>query len=128
MSDLADRLRKLIEGVPPGGAVTLPREAVARWLEGGAGGAEAPADGHEAPVADLTVADLAEAHDKAESTVRGWLQSVPGTYRLGQELRISREAWRAYLDSLAEDGDDGPATVRSRPSADLGSWRNGGDS
>ena len=72
------------------------------------------------------MAELAEALDKGESTVRGWMSDVEGAYRLGNEWRVPREAWRAYLASLADDGDDGPATVRSKASADLGDWRNGG--
>ena len=30
---LADRLRLLLEAMPPGGSVTIPRDAVAEWLE-----------------------------------------------------------------------------------------------
>lgn len=118
-----------VRGVPEGGSVTLPVDAVRRWLENGAQGRETPGESPRNPVADLTVADIADAHDKAPSTVRGWLQSVPGVYRLGQELRIPRRAWREYLDSLAaggDDSDDGPPEVRSSPEADLGSWRDKG--
>ena len=68
------------------------------------------------PVSDLTVADIAKAHGKSPSTVRSWLQGVPGVYRLGQELRISREDWRAYLDSLSSNSETGEDT-------DLGEWR-----
>lgn len=120
MTPLEAHLRDLIEALPQGASVELPRQALVRWLEeDGESAAERP----ERPVADLTVGDIAEAHDKAPSTVREWLQEVPGTYRLGNELRIPRRAWRAWLDSLADDGESGPARVRSKPTASLGDWR-----
>lgn len=76
------------------------------------------------PVADLTVADIAEAHDRATSTVRQWLAQVPGTYKLGSEIRISRAAWRRYLDSLpGEDPDAYPEEGDDHLRADLAAWR-----
>jgi hypothetical protein len=114
----------MIEGVPEGGAVTLPREAVARWLEEAADGPKDAAHSTNGDVADLTVTDLAEALDRSESTVRGWLPDVPGSYKLGQEWRVPRDAWRAYLDGLAAKSEEGgPPEVRSRPGAALGDWR-----
>lgn len=111
-----------MEGVPEGGAVTLPREAVVRWLE--EAGEEPEANGDRRPeVADLTVAELAEKLGKSESTVRSWMPDVPGAYRLGNEWRVSREDWRAYLDGLAEEQGEEPATVRSAPGSDLDDWR-----
>lgn len=126
MNPLARRLSQLIDGVPKGGAVTLPREAVARWLEE-VGESDAPeTNGRRPDVADLTVEELAEELDRAESTVRGWLNAgeVDGAYKLHGQWRVPRDAWRAHLDSLAasENGKDG-TTVRSRPSAGLGDWR-----
>lgn len=84
--------------------------------------AEAFTDRSQRPVADLTVADLAEDLGKSESTIRSWLP-IPGAYKLGAEWRIPREAWRAYLDRLAEQGSEEPPGIRSKPSADLGAWR-----
>lgn len=86
---------------------------------------EAPEPNAGPPVADLTVSDIAEAHGKAESTVRAWLHAVPGAYRLGNELRVSRRAWRAYLDRLAgeDPGLEDEEGADDRPGGDLGAWR-----
>lgn len=124
---VAERLRRAVEGVPAEGAVTLPVRAVRRWLdEAEDGGARRDGTGRGEDVADLTVAELAEELDRAESTVRGWLPDVPGAYKLGGEWRVPREAWREYLDGLAEDEDEGPPEVRSAPSASLDDWREDG--
>lgn len=121
--NVADRLRQAVDGLPDEGAVTLPVEAVRRWLEEAD---DAPSNGDGAgkgaPVADLTVAELAEELDKSESTVRSWMPEVEGAYRLGNEWRVPRRAWRRHLDRLADDGDEGPPTVRSG-AVDLGGWR-----
>lgn len=128
MQSLAEKLRALIHGVPPGGSVTLPREAVEAWLtERGEEGGGPSAGGGLEPVADLTVPMLAEELDRSVSTVRGWMPDIPGAYKLGTEWRVSRADWRAHLRSLQGDGDDGPPQVRSKASADLGNWRNGGE-
>lgn len=125
MGAVREKVADIVDSIPEGASVTLPRRVLADWLDADADACENGGHGDERAVADLTVEDIAQAHGKAESTVRGWLQEVPGAYRLGNELRVPREAWRAYLDSLS-DGDDGPAKVRSKRTADLGSWRNGG--
>lgn len=121
---VADRLRAAVEGVPEGASLTLPVDVLKDWLEAAADATETGIESPGRPVADLSVGEIAEAHGKAPSTVRGWLQDVPGTYRLGNELRVPRSAWRAYLDGLAQDDDgpDGPPEVRSGD-ADLGGWR-----
>lgn len=121
--NVADRLRQAVDGLPDEGAVTLPVEAVRRWLEEAD---DAPSDGAAAgkgaPVADLTVAELADELDRSESTVRSWVADIDGAYKLGAEWRVPRTAWRRHLDRLADDGDEGPPTVRSG-AADLGDWR-----
>lgn len=121
MASLEARIRRMIDGLPPGASVTLSRSTLEGWLDGDR--EDEPAWKEADPVADLTVEEIAEAHGKAESTVRGWLQDVPGTYRLGNELRVPREAWREYLDNLSENGAGERPKVRSKRSADLGSWR-----
>lgn len=72
----------------------------------------------DAPVADLTVQEVAEELDRAPSTVRGWLGSgdLEG-YRLrGREWRVPREALAAFLEEERSG-------VREEEPADLGSWR-----
>lgn len=125
MANLEARIRRMIDGLPQGASITLSRSTLEGWIDDETESG-APARARE-PVADLTVEEIAEAHGKAESTIRGWLQDVPGTYRLGNELRVPREAWREYLDGLSENGAGERPKVRSKRSADLRSWR-GGDS
>lgn len=121
MANLEARIRRMIDGLPQGASITLSRSTLEDWIDDETE-SEPPARARE-PVADLTVEEIAEAHGKAESTIRGWLADVPGTYRLGNELRVPREAWRKYLDSLSENGAGERPKVRSKRSADLGSWR-----
>lgn len=103
--------------------MTVPRAAVVRWLEEAGEDVETSARNGRPEVADLTVEELAEALELSPSTVRGWLPDVPGTYKLGGAWRISREGWRAYLDQLADEEEDEPTEVRSKPSSDLSEWR-----
>lgn len=128
MSSLANHLARLIDGVPEGGAVTIPREAVERWLEeAGEGTGSAETNGRP-EVADLTVEEIAEALELSPSTVRAWMPDVEGAYKLAGAWRVSREDWRAYLDRRAEDEREqleDRAEVRSAPSADLSDWRKG---
>lgn len=121
--NVAERLRQAVDGLPDEGAVTLPVQAVRRWLEEAD---EASSDesgaGKGAPVADLTVVELAAELDKSESTVRSWMPDIEGAYRLGNEWRVPRTAWRQHLDTLAKERDGGPPTVRSGD-ANLSDWR-----
>lgn len=122
--NLAQRLRQAVRGVPDEGAITLPAAAVRRWLEEvDSGASEGAHEGRGETVADLTVPELADELGRSESTVRSWLPSVDGAYKLGSEWRVPRDAWRRHLDRLADDGDDGPPEVRSSASASLDDWR-----
>lgn len=74
------------------------------------------------PLADLTVAEVAEELDRGASTVRGWLSAgkIPEAYRLhGREWRIPRSALREYLDRQAR----GEPTAELEGDGDLGAWR-----
>lgn len=87
-------------------------EALAGTLREGSGPSTA--------VADLTVSEIAEELGKSESAVRSWLP-IPGAYKLGDQWRIPRPAWRRYLDSLAEKeftADDSESSP-----TDLSAWR-----
>jgi excisionase family DNA binding protein len=105
---LKDRLRRIVEALPPGSAASLPRDTLAEWI-----GADEPA-----PLSDLTVPEAAEIVTRKPSTVRGWCASGElRAYRLqGREWRITREALREFQDRQANgdelDTDD-----------DLASWR-----
>src|SRR2546428_12162487 len=81
MTALLDRLRKLAEAVPAGGAVIVPRD----WLD-----AELQAlSSGLVDRNDLTVAQVAEALNRPESTIRDWLDSgrLPGAYKPGRAWR-----------------------------------------
>lgn len=106
---LRERLRLIVEALPPGAAATLPRDTLAEWIN-------AP---DPRPLADLTVQEAAAIVGRAASTVRGWCQG--GQLRAylfnGREWRITREALRDFQDRQANpvDNDDGDE--------DLSSWR-----
>ncbi len=106
---LRDRIRRIVEALPPGASATLPRDTLAEWV-----GADDPE-----PLADLTVAEVAEIVKRAPSTVRGWCSS--GELRAyqfqGREYRVTREALREFQDRQANPEDDSEDD-------DLGSWRN----
>lgn len=107
---LLDRLRALVENVPPGGSVTIPRD----WLAGELQGAIVPATD-----ADLTIAQVAARVGRALSTVRGWLER--GELR---GYRFRRREWRITPASLAEFlARERGATGRSTKRSEIGSWR-----
>jgi len=86
MTALLDRLRKLAEAVPAGGAVIVPRD----WLD-----AELQALTSWLPAGnDLTVAQVAELFNRPESTIRDWLDSgrLTGAYKRGRAWRVPRAA------------------------------------
>jgi len=98
---LLDRLRKLAEAVPAGGAVIVPRD----WLD-----SELQALSSELGDGDeLTVAQVAASLNRPESTIRDWLDSgrLTGAYKRGKVWRVPRTALnkgrlgRAPQDELA---------------------------
>jgi hypothetical protein len=134
---LIERLRALVEAVPPGGAVTIPRD----WLAGelGAGADGAPTGGADTV---LTVAQLAERLHRSPSTVRGWCEQsrFSGAFKLnGKDWRVPITALAAFLDGQRPETsrEDAPhATISTRAdtrvprrrarksdAADLGAWR-----
>jgi excisionase family DNA binding protein len=103
---LRDRLRRIVEALPSGSAVTLPRDQLAEWV-----GADEPP-----PLTDLTVPEAAEILGRRPSTVRGWCASGElRAYKLrGREYRITREALREFQDQEADpDLDLGDEDLRS---------------
>jgi len=101
MTALLDRLRKLAEAVPEGGAVIVPRD----WLD-----SELQELMSELGSGDeLTVAQVAASLNRPESTIRDWLFSgrLTGAYKRGKVWRVPRTALekgrlgRAPHDELA---------------------------
>lgn len=76
-------------------------------------------NGDPGAMADLTVADVAEALGRAESTVRGWLlEGALAGYKLrGREWRVPRASLREFLD---RQGDSKPTPVDGD---DISAWR-----
>jgi excisionase family DNA binding protein len=104
---LRDRIRRIVEALPNGAAVTLPRDELARWID-----ASDPQ-----PLADLTGPEVAAIVNRSPSTVRGWCASGElRAYRFqGREWRITRDALREF-----QDRQSGPET---NGDDDLASWR-----
>lgn len=106
-------LRELAELLPPGGAVTLPREPLLEALAGA--GVQTPGN---VPAPDYTVAELAERFRRRPGTVRGWCEAgrFPGAYRL------EGRAWRIPASGVAAFVDAQPTELRDRRQK-LADWR-----
>lgn len=102
MSDLTERIEALIRTTDPDGTVTV------RWLARLSGlehllppeEGQEPGDPFTTP--DLTVSDVAERFDKAETTVRDWCRAgrFEGAYLLnGREWRIPPAAVAAFIEA-----------------------------
>lgn len=101
---LAERLRRVVDGLPSGSAVSLPVDVLREWLDEEPGKTEQP--GQDEPLVDLTVQDVADLLDRSASTVRWWCQdgTLSGAYKLrSREWRIPRQALRD-LRNGQEDG------------------------
>ena len=86
-----DELRDLAERLPPGAALTLPRETLL----------ELCGRTHVCNGADLTVAQLAAQLGRQPATVRAWCErgELEGAYKLnGREWRVPPAAVTRYLD------------------------------
>ena len=81
---LANRLRRMIEGIPDGASVSLPVECVRAWVDGSGSDLER----------DMTVEDVAEFFGRSPVTIRGWIRAGRlRAYRFrGREYRISSSA------------------------------------
>ena len=87
---IADRIQKMIDGMPDGGSVTLPVDSLREWLSETGGGIE-----H-----DLTVDDVAKFFGRSPVTIRAWIRGGRlRAYRFqGREYRIPESA----LEELQE--------------------------
>ena len=112
---IEDRLRQIVTALPEQASVTLPVLLVKEWLE-----VEA-----DDPLADLTVADVAEQLGRSPGTVRDWIRRGElEAYQLGKEYRVTRPA----LTTFCQRQRNGPRTSdrsKAAPSrrSNLGAWR-----
>jgi hypothetical protein len=120
-------LRAIAELLPPGGAVTLPREALLEAL------AEVQTSALGAP---LTVAQIAVRLHRTASTVRGWCETgrFAGAFKLnGRDWRVPAPALEAFeSEQRAPAADVRPLrrsdkqprrTKRGVKTSSLGDWQ-----
>ena len=85
---LADRIRKMIEGMPDGASVMLPVDTVRTWLDENYCGLEQ----------DLTVEEVGEFFHRSPVTIRGWIRD--GRLRAylfqGREYRVTALALEEF--------------------------------
>ena len=114
----ADRLRALVNMLPPDAAVMLTASTLREWLD-----AEGDPIENSHLSADPTAGEVAEALGRSMSTIRAKCAGgeIPGAYKLnGREWRIPREAFRAYLEAQ-RSGSTQRSEAAPRRSLDL--WR-----
>lgn len=87
---LSDRLRRMIDGVPEGGSVTLPVEAVEGWLSETGGSLDY----------DLTVKEVGKFFDRSPTTIRAWIRTgrLEAYHFRGNEYRITPAALEDFRD------------------------------
>lgn len=124
---LDERMRRMLDGMPEEGQITLPVCLLRAWLEDETipDDQPTPAHGSSMPDPGLTVAQVAAHVGREESTIRGWVGEgrFPGAFKLGREWRIPRVDLAHALKSGAEN--DG--TTKREPEitgrGDLAAWR-----
>ncbi len=116
----AARFRALVEQLPEGSLLGLPREFLLEVLSTDERSIAFPA----LMEPDLTVRDLAELFGRSPSTIRAWLEArrIPKAYKLrGREWRVSRRSVDCFLESertkAKPDGNAQPVAVN------LSDWR-----
>jgi excisionase family DNA binding protein len=93
---VTDRLRELAERLPPGGSLTLTRDAL---LDLAAAKSGDRSDHANAPP-ELTVPELAGRFHRSPSTIRDWCEQgrFEGAFKLnGRDWRIPQAAVDAFL-------------------------------
>ena len=114
-----DEVRALHEAMPPGTAISLPREVLGALLDG-----LSPPGGGGRDVDDLTLQEAVERVGRALSTVRGWCSGglLVGAYKLnGRDWRIPTAALDAFLRAQEERRARPPRGASA--GSDLSAWR-----
>ena len=124
---LLEWLRRVVDLIPPGGAVTVPRDWLLSLLES-ANGVATGADTARAE-GMLTLVEVARRYTRSTSTVRGWCEAglLPGAFRLrGRAWRIPASALGLFEAQLSPTFRTSPeAAPRSLgPDQSIAEWRN----
>ena len=95
---LADRLARMIDGMPDGASITLPVDAVREWLSDNGSGLDP----------DLTVDEVATSFGRSPVTVRGWIRDGRlSAYRFrGREYRIPESAVEEFQQRERRTGEE----------------------
>lgn len=129
---LHEHIRRLVEAIPEGGAVTLPVSILRQWLTEDSttiqSGPARPAASSDMPDPGFRVAEVADRVGRDASTVRGWIAEgrFPGARKLsGREWRIPRADLEAFIRGPEEDSSDSAQWKSPELTAggDLGAWR-----
>ena len=113
---LVDRLKAIIDGMPPDGAVTLPVAFLSRLIE-----AETAESGMGRL---LTLEEVGDTVGRSPSTVRTWLNTgqLDGFKLNARSWRIRESALRSFIERQ-ESGEHEPPSVRGSGAVDISAWR-----
>jgi hypothetical protein len=116
--DLRERLKAMVDGMPPGSSVSVPVD----WLRECLAAEEREGD---RPDRLLTLEDVAGEVGRAVSTVRTWCNSgkLEGAFRLnGKDWRIPSASLRRYLEAQANP-EATAGTIDGNGHPKIGAWR-----
>ena len=93
---LADRLMRMIDGMPDGASITLPVAAVKEWVSENGSGLDQ----------DLTVEEVGKFFDRSPVTIRAWIRDGRlRAYRFqGREYRVCESALEELQQQQREHG------------------------
>lgn len=114
---IVERLRAIVEGMPPDGAVTLPVAFLTGLIE---------SEGAEPGMGKLlTLGDVAEIAGRSVSTIRSWCNSgqIAGAFRLqGRDWRIPAADLQRFIERQQSAEYELP-TVHDAGSVDIEGWQ-----
>ena len=119
MTPLEESLARILEGLPPGSAVSLPVD----WLRAQMAAVQ---ETQQDSLADLTMKKVAEEMGRSVSTVRAWVaqELIPGAYKLrGREWRVPRAGLREFMNRQTNTVREDRPGLGSKCGTDLGLWR-----
>ena len=117
LMSLTDRLRAMVEHMPPDASVTLSAEWLRNQL---AQEGDAPGMGRL-----LTLEEAGEIVGRSPGTIRTWANSgqLEGAFKLqNRSWRVPEKALQSFIERQ-QAGKHEPPTVRNSGSVDLGAWR-----